>query len=137
LINPKQIIHENNIPWHMPEELILEIMSWEVGSKSPYGHSYYSVAPGEKDWNHTPLGCLRISDHWNFRSQGKIHCPTDCKVSNNSKWSLGRWDGNKYIILKSLDRRKFVDVPEHRLGSMDFRQRQNWLKAHNKKDISG
>lgn len=128
--NPKQIIHENNIPWHMPEELILEIMSWKVGCKSPYGHSYYNLKPGEKGWKHTPLGSLRISDHWNFRSNGEIHCPTDRKVTNKSKWSLGQWDGSKYIILKSLDRRKFVDVPEHRIASMGYQQRQNWLKFH-------
>ncbi len=128
--NPKQVVHENNIPWHMPAELVAEIMSWDKKCKSPYSHSYYNLNAGEKDWDTTPLGSLRISDHWNFSSHGKIHCLTNVPVQNNRKWALGKWDGEKYVILKSLDREKLINVPESRITSMSAQQRKTWMKYH-------
>lgn len=135
--NPQQVVHENNIPWHMPEELILEIMSWEKKSKSPYSHSYYNVNAGEKDWHTTPLGSLRVSDHWNFTSQGKVHCPTDVPVANNRCWTLARWDGEKYIVVKTIDRVKLTKVPRHRTTSMNAHQRKTWTKYQEDRQGNG
>ena len=48
-------------------------------SKSPYSMSFYAYEnPNEKiDWGYKPENSLRLSDHWNFINNGKIHCRTD------------------------------------------------------------
>lgn len=59
----------------MPEDLRNYAINNMV-SASPYNRygsgSYYSKEG--KTWGTTPEGIIRISDHWNFLSQGKLHC---------------------------------------------------------------
>lgn len=120
----RQVVHLNNIPWHMPQEMIDEIISWEIKCKSPFSHSYYNVTAGEKTWDFTPLGSLRLSDHWNFKAHGRIHCPTDREVENNRNWTLAQWDGDQYVILRSIQHLKVYQVSEERARFMHPRHQQ-------------
>jgi hypothetical protein len=44
-------------------------------SNSPYSFSSYIIPKGEQiTWGYKPDNSFRISDHWNFYSQGEIHC---------------------------------------------------------------
>jgi hypothetical protein len=88
-----------------PNELIQEISKWGVIHKSPHGLSFYNTTV---DWGYKPHNSLRISDHWNFASHGKLHCQTTTPVPNNTHWAIGRYDENikKYIILKVFETTK-------------------------------
>lgn len=82
-------------PKSMPVAAGEAMLTWATVFKSPFGNSFYSM-PG-KTWTHTPEGCLRIADHWNFTNKkhgGKrfIHCPTDKEVPMGT-WAMGRWEG--------------------------------------------
>lgn len=72
----------------MPLELRLFTLQNCV-SASPYnrgiGGSFYSN--NKKTWNYTEDRTIRVSDHWNFYSQGTTHCITDL---DNSKIA-GQW----------------------------------------------
>lgn len=82
----------------MPSALRAEILAWPFASKSPFSDSWYD-RPG-KDWDHTPEGCLRVSDHWNFLAKGRRHCPTSKPMAlGNGAWALGRWNGTAFDIL--------------------------------------
>jgi hypothetical protein len=80
-------------------ELIEEISKWKQIVKSPYGLSFYNDVVG---WGFKVDGSLRISDHWNFTSHGKVHCETTTDVPNTTHWALAKYDAsiNKYIILQ-------------------------------------
>ena len=84
----------------IPTELVNEIKGWNSIIKSPYGNSFYN---GKVGWNYKEDGSLRISDHWNFESKGKLHCQSDVPVPDNH-WAIGRFDmeQNKYIIQKVI-----------------------------------
>ena len=84
----------------MPDELIKLIFSWNRIKKSPYGNTSYYNAP--KSWDGFIQGGIRVSDHWNFMSQGKMHCRTDVHVHNNFKWYVGIYDSTTgtYEIVK-------------------------------------
>lgn len=89
----------------MPDELLEFIWSWDYIKKSPYSQSWYN-AP--KDWDGYIDGKLRVADHWNFQSQGKIHCKTkqDPKILKD-KWYVGIYDStdDKFDIIKSYDKK--------------------------------
>lgn len=55
--------------------------SWEDISFSPYSHSCYNSK--NIDWDYKPENSLRLSDHWNFESNGEIHC----KLYNNEEYT--------------------------------------------------
>lgn len=102
----------SNLPKDFPNEFISELLSWENVNKSPYSHSYYDA---KVDWGFKPHNSLRISDHWNFWSRGKLHCQTVEQCKNNSCWTLARYDENigKYIVIKAFpkaENKKSVDV---------------------------
>jgi len=91
----------------MPEALRKELASWDYISKSPYSDSFYNM-PG-KTWDNDPPGIKRISDHWNFWSQGREHLVTDKPVANNTHWTLAQHDAEtaaagraKWRVLMSL-----------------------------------
>lgn len=87
----------------VPLEFFKIIGEWDGFHKSPYSDTAYS---GKKDWGYTPDNTLRFSDHWNFKSQGKIHCITKTKVTNDSHWTLAKFDAKteKYEVVLSLKR---------------------------------
>ena len=90
------------LPKQIPVKFRDLMMDWEILIKSPYSHSYYNMYG--KTWTETPLGITRVSDHWNFKNNiynRNIQCPTDIKVENK-KWSMGTWDGEKFIISDTL-----------------------------------
>lgn len=85
-----------------------------VKSSSPYnryGSGSFYTEEG-KTWDFTPEGTIRISDHWNFYSQGKDHCKTD--IDNElliGKWAVGKWDSILQIYqIISIDEKVFDDL---------------------------
>lgn len=76
----------------MPSFLRKEVLT-SFASASPYNRyasgSYYSKEG--KTWEHTPENLIRVSDHWNFFSQGQRHCVTDRPVDAGT-WSVGIYD---------------------------------------------
>jgi len=89
----------------MPDELKLELFSWEEIAGSPYSYSFYSSK--KKRWNFTPIGCKRISNHWNFSSkktarQKVVHCKTDIPVRNHTYWTLAVFERGIWKVIKSL-----------------------------------
>jgi hypothetical protein len=92
-------------PSDLPFELVDEISTWDFIIKSPYGHSYYDA---EVDWDSKPDQSLRISDHWNFTSQGKLHCETTTDVPNNTHWTIAIYDAiiKKYTPIKMFKKSK-------------------------------
>jgi len=97
------ILH--TIPKDVPLEFIDEISKWSKIIKSPYGHSYYSDKVG---WDYKEDGSLRIADHWNFHTHGKQHCQTTTNVSNNTHWTLAKYDKSigKYVVISSIEKPK-------------------------------
>ena len=89
-----------------PMELVSEMSKWDEIHKSPYSLSYYNA---EVNWGFKPHNSLRISDHWNFKSQGKFHCCTTTPIQKNV-WSIGKFDSNlnKYHILRTFNENKLA-----------------------------
>jgi hypothetical protein len=117
-----------NFPWHLPERAREIIASWTVKSKSPYSHSYYDQEDGAIGWDEKPIGSLRISDHWNFSSRGKTHCPTDV-IPSTAEWSLAVWDGTRYTILENLGRRPIRLVTDKEARGLSAALQRNRLRA--------
>jgi hypothetical protein len=76
----------------LPAPLFKELLSWKTISKSPYSNSYYNSTG--ISWSGKPEGSLRISDHWNFYSQGATHCKTD--VVKYSGWECLQYHEGRY-----------------------------------------
>jgi hypothetical protein len=91
---------------YIPDEFRESVLKWTHASKSPFSDSWYSK-PG-KTWDHTPEGCLRLSDHWNFIARGEIHCVTETPIllpvgkDGKRPWAIGRREGDRYRILAEL-----------------------------------
>ncbi len=92
----------------MPEDLRKKVLL-EINNPSPYNRytsgSFYDC--NDKNWDYTPDGSLRVSDHWNFYSRGSIHCVTD--VANEAltdKWTIARYDAKRevYVVLSTFDK---------------------------------
>ncbi len=117
------------IPIEVPFEFINELSIWDKIIKSPYGQSYYNDTVG---WNHKEHGSLRLSNHWNFMSWGKMHCETTDPVMNNTHWTLAKYDKtiNKYIVIKSLlnDKKSFRDSFEFTLLEIEAKRKLAILK---------
>lgn len=75
------------------------IKDWDDFSKSPYSKSFYSSS--DIDWNFKPEGSYRIADHWNFKSQGEIHCKMEDETKNN-ELLLCRYENGIYKIVREL-----------------------------------
>jgi hypothetical protein len=84
-----------------PAEALLEMSKWVEIRKSPWSDSFYNAAVG---WGHKPDGSYRISDHWNFKTRGKIHCQTTKPIDDNV-WALAQFDASvgMYRILKTFE----------------------------------
>ncbi len=117
----------------MPVELSdLIATEWTEVYQSPFGNSLYSL-PG-KTWDNTPLGCLRVADHWNFTNKKRpvpagqtTHCPSDRPVGDG--WALGRWDGEKFVILKEYPRVNKRKVRVIKLGEPTGQQQPQLAQA--------
>jgi hypothetical protein len=93
----------------IPDQIIEMMSSWEVINKSPYSDTFYSST--DIGWNHKPDKSYRVSDHWNFTTQGNKHCITDESVPNNTHISIGQYnkDTKTYKIILSLPTEKHID----------------------------
>lgn len=70
-------------------------------STSPYSFSIYAIPKNDKvDWNYKPKDSYRLSDHWNFFSDGEVHC----KLTNVDEYThgliLAKYNGKTYDIVK-------------------------------------
>jgi hypothetical protein len=88
-----------NIPSDIPDAALFDMTKWKTIKQSPYSNSYYDT--NTKSWNYTEDKSYRISDHWNFTSNGEIHCETIGTLK--SGFSLGQYDRKigKYKIIKN------------------------------------
>lgn len=89
----------NTLPKDLPEELFQEMMSWKLLIMSPYGSSFYSDIV---DWDYKEIGSYRISNHWNFTAKGAVHCRTSSNVQNNTHWTLAKFNGETFDVIKSI-----------------------------------
>lgn len=71
----------------------LETEKW---TKSPHSFSFYNS--DDISWGYKPENSLRISDHWNFESNGSLHCETTKGFTNG--WAVGQYKNGKYEILE-------------------------------------
>ena len=106
----------------MPEALRLFTVTNCV-SASPYNRyasgSFYSKEG--KSWDYTPEDCIRVSDHWNFYSRGKIHCKTN--VPNDKL--AGKWVVAKYNT--TLDIYEVISVDEKDYAALKVRESRSVL----------
>lgn len=88
----------------LPIEALRLIRTWDFIQKSPYSLSLYDKP---KDWNDALPNTIRISDHWNFESQGKMHCETFGDVPNNTHWCIAIFDDNikKFVPISIIEKR--------------------------------
>lgn len=77
------------------------IKDWEELSMSPYSYSIYNKSNIE--WNSKPEGSFRISDHWNFISNGEKHCIMEDETLNN-KWLLCQYKDGIYHVVMNITR---------------------------------
>lgn len=79
-----------------------EVSTWQTIHKSPYSSSCYNTT--QIGWAQKPIGSLRISNHWNFHSKGRLHCPTTHPLpkSQQKAYHLGVFNGKTYDIVKSF-----------------------------------
>jgi len=87
-------------PIRMPEKMAQTIAAWDVVKVSPFSESYYDTL--NKDWNVTPEGSLRVSDHWAFESNGRIHCAIVGELPPLQAWSLGQFRQTHYHLIETL-----------------------------------
>lgn len=81
-------------------EILNYIKDWNIISKSPYSNSYYNS--DDIDWDYKPEGSLRLSDHWNFESNGEIHCKLDNTKEYTKKILLCEYHNGYYHIIKEF-----------------------------------
>jgi len=99
-------------PLSMPKEIRDEILKFNVVSRSPYSDSFYDIT--NKSWDNDPDEFLRVSDHWNFESGGRIHAKTDVDVKRGH-WTIARHTAKGvYEVIKSL--------PKHGYDSQEFKE---------------
>src|SRR3990167_4029369 len=93
----------------MPVELVRLIIKEDILTASPYNGfmsgSWYNN--NLKSWDFTAPGTIRVSDHWNFTSHGKVHCVTNQPIESGG-WYVGNYDGDSgtYNITKSFQKKE-------------------------------
>ena len=93
-------------PTDFPAEFFKAMSKWKMIIKSPYGNSFYS---SEVDWGYKKHNSLRISDHWNFESNFKMHCETTTECPNNTHRTIAKFDNEqkKYIVIHSIAKKGY------------------------------
>jgi len=99
----------------MPAELRNYVLNTCV-SASPYNRyasgSFYSKEG--KTWNNTPDNIIRVSDHWNFYSQGSYHCITDVPNNKLTGWVVAKYNASNEIYeVISIDVKDFTALELH------------------------
>ena len=118
----------------MPVEALREILSWDSIYKSPHSLSFYNKP---KDWNKTEPDTLRISDHWNFESQMRIHCKTKQSGITQNQWALGKYDEieGKFDILEMYDSPRYDKEKYNNLLDELKISRKDYFNKHYGYDI--
>lgn len=83
------------------KRILNELYKFEILNKSPYSRSFYNA--NGITWNSKPEGSLRLSDHWNFESQGEIHCKLDNTEEYTQKILLCKYHNGYYHIIKEFN----------------------------------
>lgn len=83
------------------ESVLEEIYKFDVINKSPYSNSYYNS--NNIGWDSKPEGSLRLSDHWNFESNGEVHCKLDSTEEYIQKTLLCEYHNGYYHVIKNFD----------------------------------
>lgn len=76
------------------------IKKYNFCQKSPYSDSFYTK--GEITWGNKPEGSLRLSDHWNFESEGETHCKLDNTSEYLQKWLVCEYHNGTYHIVEEV-----------------------------------
>ena len=95
------------------------IKKYNFCQKSPYSDSFYTE--GEIDWDSKPEGSLRVSDHWNFESEGETHCKLDSTSEYLQKWLVCEYHNGKYHIIEE------VFTPEEEALELRMREKKHAL----------
>ncbi len=73
-------------------------------SDSPYSFSSYAFEKGGKiDWGSKPENSYRLSNHWNFKSRGEMHCQLSNTEEYIQKMYIAQYRNGKYYIIKEFD----------------------------------
>ncbi len=121
--------------------LFIEKVRIGAVSKSPYSSSYY-ICETEEDtnkigWSSKPDNHYRISDHWNFWSEGELHCI----IKNSSykaiqKTMLAKWDHktSTYEKMFEIDLKEiislFIKLENNRVFK-DIIEKENFFEGKN------
>ena len=107
--NSKLFLKIGNPIRTMPVELIRLMIKDDILNPSPYNGfmsgSWYNN--NLKSWDFTAPGTIRVSDHWNFASEGRVHCVTHQPIESGG-WYVGNYDGDSgiYNIIKSFPKKE-------------------------------
>lgn len=110
-------------------------------SKSPYSTSYYICETKEDvnkiGWNSKPDNHYRISDHWNFVSEGELHCIIKgSSYKPISKIMIAKWDPktNTYETMFKVNLKEIIylfnKLENNRVFKTIF-EKENFFKVEN------
>ena len=94
------------------------IKKYNFCQQSPYSESFYTE--GKITWGSKPEGSLRLSDHWNFESEGKTHCKLDNTSEYLQKWLVCEYHNGTYHIVEEV----FTAEEEAREARLNERHRK-------------
>lgn len=117
--------------------------------ESPYSQSYYFFEDYDKEnhigWYSKPNNSIRISDHWNFYSQGETHCKIDDLKSDEiiKGWKICKYDNKKgtysiicddeQIILSLLEEFKKIDKVKMEIKRIENEKKEAIAKIEREK----
>jgi len=105
------------------------IKKYKLVQKSPYSQSYYT--DGKITWDYKPEGSLRLSDHWNFYSEGKIHCKTLCGTTKG--WYVGRYENGYYTLIEKVFTKEEEEL-ENRICERVLKKRKELCELRERKE---
>ena len=125
----------NQLPTDMPIDVYHSMSGWQHIKKSPYGHSYYDRPKG---WDFTIKGTHRLSDHWNFEANDKIHCVTSEPVADNTHWTIAKYDEDtdKWIPYLTLEKTERTDEEWEEIKEFVYAHRKRVLAEIKEKELA-
>jgi|GEM_PF-4541668 len=111
----------------IPDELFDIMKRKNIKYKSPYSCSYYNNS--DKTWEYTKPNTIRVANHWNFESQGELHCRIDEQIANKYDWIMAKYDkaSKTYKFMQGFMNAE--TKPKHVIKS-DFEKCKRMLKNH-------
>jgi len=98
----------------MPKPLIKYIKKLPEVYGSPLSSSYYSKPLINTSFR---IGCIRISDHWNYTKRDRICCKTDRAVANGA-WAIAVWTGDIWEVKRTYCNSKLKTLWNYELRSI-------------------